>query len=445
MSSEAAVRAAIPADVAELLRSLRAAGFAAYVVGGAVRDVIAGRSPVDWDLATDATPDALRAHFPNARYENRFGTVGIPTSDGAVREVTTFRVDGPSSDARRPDAIHFIGDLRGDLDRRDFTINAIAFGLGRGEGAAASDPVASGALVDPHGGAADLAANILRAVGDPDARFREDALRMLRAARFAARFNLTIDPLTAAAIRRDASLAASLSGERVGAEIEGILAAAHPAVGVALLRELGLLAVIAPALHAAWSAEVPARIEAIGAPGSAGAPDPLGRLWALLSPISSDDEAAEILAAWRRPRATIAAVRALRRIDAMLAAALGGSDGEALADQPAATDLRISAAEESGDPHDAARQMRRRIAAKVKPNGGAATLLAALEAADAAGAPALPADLAIGGDELLRELGGAPGPWLQPLLEALLREAARGAVQNSPAALIARARALNRA
>jgi hypothetical protein len=211
---------------------------AAYVVGGAVRDVIAGRSPVDWDLATDATPDALRAHFPDARYENRFGTVGIPASGGAVREVTTFRVDGPSSDARRPDEIQFIGDLRGDLDRRDFTINAIAFGLGRGEGAEASDPVANGALVDPHGGAADLVANILRAVGDPDARFREDALRMLRAARFAARFNLTIDPLTAAAIRRDASLAASLSGERVGAEIEGILAAAHPAVGVALLHEL---------------------------------------------------------------------------------------------------------------------------------------------------------------------------------------------------------------
>jgi hypothetical protein len=138
-------------------------------------------------------------------------------------------------------------------------------------------------------------------------------------------------------------------------------------------------------------------------------------------------------------------VRALRRIDAMLAAALGGSDVDVLADQPAATDLRISAAEESGDPHDAARQMRRRIAAKVKPNGGAATLLAALEAADAAGAPAIPADLSIGGDELLRELGGAPGPWLQPLLAALLREAARGAVQNSPAALIARARTLNRA
>ena len=210
MSLEAAVRAAIPADVAELLRRLRTAGFAAYVVGGALRDVIAGRAPVDWDLATDATPDALRSHFPDARYENRFGTVGIPTAAGLVREVTTFRVDGSSSDARRPDAVRFIGDLRGDLDRRDFTINAIAFGLARSDGQRGNDPVAHGVLVDPHGGASDLAASILRAVGDPDARFREDALRMLRAARFAARFNLTIDPLTAAAIRRDASLAPTL-------------------------------------------------------------------------------------------------------------------------------------------------------------------------------------------------------------------------------------------
>jgi len=202
MSLEAAVRAAIPADVAELLRRLRAAGFASYVVGGALRDVIAGRAPVDWDLATDATPDALRSHFPDARYENRFGTVGIPTAAGLVREVTTFRVDGSSSDARRPDAVRFIGDLRGDLDRRDFTINAIAFGLGSDD-AEGNDPVATGTLVDPHGGAADLAAGLLRAVGDPGVRFREDALRMLRAARFAARFNLKIDPLTAAAIRRE--------------------------------------------------------------------------------------------------------------------------------------------------------------------------------------------------------------------------------------------------
>lgn len=428
MNAEAAVRAAIPADVATLLRKIHEAGFAAYVVGGAVRDVIAGRQPVDWDLATDATPDALRAHFPDARYENRFGTVGIPTGDDWVREVTTFRIDAPSSDARRPDSVAFVDDLHADLARRDFTINAIAFGVPRSS-TSGVDPLRDGKLVDPHHGAADIEARVLRAVGDPSERFREDALRMLRAARFAARFDLAIDPPTAAAIRRDAALAAGLSGERVGAEIEGILAASHPERGLRALHELGLLAVIAAPLDAAWSEELPARVAAVGA-------EPIGRLWALLTSLS-DDEAAELLAAWRRSRATISALQHLRRIDAAIARALAD------AQHASASDLRIDAGRISGDPSDAARQLRRRITASAEPSGGAATLLAALEAADAEGTPALPADLAIGGDELLRELGGAPGAWLQPILDGLLREAARGSVANDSAALLARARSLH--
>ena len=132
MTPAAAVRAAIPRDVADLLRALRATGFGAYVVGGAVRDVLAGRAPADWDLATEATPDQMRAIFPNATYENRFGTVGVPTDNGVVREITTFRADGGSSDSRRPDAVTFLPRIEGDLARRDFTINAIAFGLAPG-------------------------------------------------------------------------------------------------------------------------------------------------------------------------------------------------------------------------------------------------------------------------------------------------------------------------
>ncbi|MEY3726051.1 MAG: hypothetical protein RI971_628, partial [Chloroflexota bacterium] len=172
VSPEAALRAAAPEDVATLMRHIHAHGFAVYVVGGAVRDVLAGRTPTDWDLATDATPDQLRAAFPDAQYENRFGTVGIPTAAG-VREVTTFRTDGPSSDARRPDAVDFIATIEGDLARRDFTINAMAFGLARGE---VGDPMSAGAFADPHGGLGDLTARILRAVGDPSERFKEDAL-----------------------------------------------------------------------------------------------------------------------------------------------------------------------------------------------------------------------------------------------------------------------------
>ncbi|MFM9165703.1 MAG: hypothetical protein ACKOQO_02670, partial [Candidatus Limnocylindrus sp.] len=206
MTPAAAVRAAIPRDVADLLRALRSAGYGAYVVGGAVRDVTAGRVPADWDLATEATPDQLRALFPTATYENRFGTVGVPTGVGVVREITTFRADSSSGDGRRPDEVTFLPRIEGDLARRDFTINAIAFGLAPGASRRA-DPVADGAIVDPHGGIDDLTNAILRAVGDPTERFTEDALRMLRAIRFVARFDLTVEQGTAAAIKHDAQLA----------------------------------------------------------------------------------------------------------------------------------------------------------------------------------------------------------------------------------------------
>ena len=429
MSHEAALRAAVPEDVAQLMGQLRTAGFATYVVGGAVRDTLAGRTPSDWDLATDATPDQLRNAFPNAQYENRFGTVGIPTSAG-VREVTTFRADGPSSDARRPDAITFLRAIEGDLARRDFTINAMAFGAPSG---AHGDPVASGSLVDPFGGAADLAAGLLRAVGDPGERFREDALRMLRAARFMTRFNLTIEPATAAAIRRDATLVATLSGERIGAEIEGILAAENPAAGLHALHELGLAAQIAPELHAAWITELPARVAAIGEAGSPDAPDPIGRLTELLAVITNDAVAEKILTAWRRPRATLHAVAALRAADRSAAAAEHGEID--------AASYRIAAAAQSGDPRDAARQLRRRIAAG-RATPAAATLLALCERADEQQIPALVADLAADGAEVIAAINEQPGAWVKPLLEELLQEVAHGRVENRRDALVAAAKQL---
>ena len=427
MSHEAALRAAVPEDVAELMGELRAAGFAAYVVGGAVRDTLAGRTPADWDLATDATPDQLRSAFPDAQYENRFGTVGIPTSAG-VREVTTFRADGPSSDARRPDAITFLGAIEGDLARRDFTINAMAFGAPSG---AHGDPVASGSLVDPFGGAADLAAELLRAVGDPSERFREDALRMLRAARFATRFSLTIEPATAAAIRSDAALVATLSGERIGAEIEGILAAENPAPGLHALYELGLAAQIAPELHAAWITELPARVAAIGTAESPDAPDPIGRLTELLAVLADDAVAEKILSAWRRPRATLHAVTALRAADRSAAAAERGAID--------AASYRIATAAQSGDPRDAARQLRRRIAAG-RATPAAATLLALCERADEQQIPALVGDLAADGGEIIAAINEQPGAWVKPLLEELLQQVAHGKLENRRDALVAAAK-----
>jgi tRNA nucleotidyltransferase (CCA-adding enzyme) len=430
VSHEAALRAAVPEDVAELMGQLRAAGFAAYVVGGAVRDTLTGRAPSDWDLATDATPDQLRNAFPDAQYENRFGTVGIPTST-AVREVTTFRADGPSSDARRPDAITFLSAIEGDLARRDFTINAMAFGV---PSAAHGDPVTSGSLVDPFGGASDLAAGLLRAVGDAGERFREDALRMLRAARFATRFDLTIEPATAAAIRRDASLVATLSGERVGAEIEGILAAENPAPGLAALFELGLAAQIAPELHASWVAELPVRVAAVGRTESQDAPDPIGRLTELLAVLTDDAAAEKILTAWRRPRATLHAVAALRAADRAAAAAERGEID--------AVSYRIAAAAQSGDPHDAARQLRRRIAAG-RATPAAATLLSLCERADEEQIPALVGDLAADGAEIIAAINERPGAWVKPLLEDLLQQVAHGQIENRSDALVAAARRLH--
>jgi len=420
----AAVRAAIPRDVADLLRALRSAGFGAYVVGGAVRDVIAGRVPADWDLATEATPDQLRALFPSATYENRFGTVGVPTGDSVVREITTFRADSDSGDGRRPDQVTFLPRIEGDLARRDFTMNAIAFGLAPGASRRA-DPVADGAIVDPHGGINDLANGLLRAVGDPAERFIEDALRMLRAIRFVSRFNLSVEPGTAVAIKRDAPLAARLSGERIGAEIEGILAAPHPARALQLAADLGIFAAIAPALATEWSAEVGRRVETIGGETLQDSPDPLGRMNELLLPITDDEDVSALLESWRRPRATIAAIQQIRALDRAVAAAeseadRGNLDGAA---------LRIVAAATTGDPRDAARQVRRRVAAG-RANRAASALLGACLQGDEQQLPAAASDLDVGGDQLAARLGRTPGPWVAALLARLVDDVAHQRVPN---------------
>ena len=431
MTPAAAVRAAIPRDVADLLRALRTAGFGAYVVGGAVRDVIAGRVPADWDLATEATPDQLRTLFPTATYENRFGTVGVPTDQGVVREITTFRADSGSGDGRRPDEVTFLPRIEGDLARRDFTINAIAFGLAPGASRRA-DPIADGAIVDPHGGIDDLANALLRAVGDPAERFIEDALRMLRAIRFVARFNLTVEAGTAAAIKRDAPLAARLSGERIGAEIEGILAAAHPARALQLAADLGIFAAIAPALATEWNAEVGTRVEAVGGDTLPDAPDPLGRMSELLLPIADDDDVAALLESWRRPRATIAAIQQIRALDRAVAVA----EGEATRGHLDGAALRIVAAATTGDPRDAARQIHRRVATG-RASHAAAALLSACAQGDDQQLPAAASDLALAGDQLVARLGRTPGPWVAALLARLVDDVAHRRVANAEGDLLA--------
>src|SRR5438876_10249507 len=232
----------VPADVERVVARLGAAGHEAYVVGGCVRDALRGVDPHDWDVATSATPEAIQKVFRHALYLNRFGTVVVREGRHEI-EVTTYRIEADYADHRHPTEVAFTDSLREDLARRDFTMNAMAWRPG-----VAGRP---GELVDPCGGRRDLAARIVRAVGEPRERFQEDALRMLRAVRFATRLGFVIDPRTAEAIRECASLAKSLSGERIQQEITKMLDAEKPSVAFWMLSDLGLLAVISPELEIA--------------------------------------------------------------------------------------------------------------------------------------------------------------------------------------------------
>ena len=234
---------AIPGVVHDLLRTLWAGGHAAYVVGGSLRDTLLGREAKDWDLATAALPERTVELFPGAVYENKFGTVAVRTDDPDVAEVeiTTFRSDHDYADFRRPHRVEFGESLELDLARRDFTVNAMAWGAEPGE---------SPRLVDPHAGQIDLAARLLRTVGDAETRFEEDALRMVRAIRLAATLDFEIEPATLAAIRSKADLVHHLSGERIAMEMREILAADRPSIGLRLMADTGLLAAISPDLAA---------------------------------------------------------------------------------------------------------------------------------------------------------------------------------------------------
>ena len=235
--------ATVPASVRALLETLWRNGHAAYVVGGSVRDVLMGRPATDWDLATSALPEQTEALFERTLYENRFGTVAVATDDPAVGgvEITTFRSDHDYADFRRPHRVEFSDSIELDLARRDVTINAVAWGAESG---------GSPALVDPFEGGADIAARVLRTVGDPEARFEEDALRMLRVIRFAATLGFAVEPSTQAGIAARADLARHLSGERIAMELSKLLAAERPSIGLRLMADTGLLAAISPELAA---------------------------------------------------------------------------------------------------------------------------------------------------------------------------------------------------
>lgn len=226
--------------VKEILQTLESGGHKAFVVGGCVRDVLMGRQPTDWDIATDALPERIQELFPDNFYDNAFGTVTIKTRDDdpIVRtvQVTPFRIEGTYSDKRHPDMVRFATTIEEDLSRRDFTVNAIAASL-------------DGAIVDPHGGQTDITDKTIRAVGDPVARFAEDALRMMRAVRFATSLDFSIDDATLKAITDNATSLKDISAERVRDELIKIIDTPRALDGIQLLEDAGLLQFIIPELR----------------------------------------------------------------------------------------------------------------------------------------------------------------------------------------------------
>ena len=246
----------IPAEIEDIARILSDAGFEAYLVGGSLRDMLLGVPPKDWDIATNAAPEETQKLFATyggrtledhaTVYENSFGTVGIKTEseDESLKivEVTTFRVEGKYTDKRHPDEVQFAKTIEEDLSRRDFTVNAIAFNL-------ANHSLSKSHLVDPFNGMDDLQKKLLRTVGDPNKRFEEDALRLMRAVRFAAQLDFEIEHHTMNAVKENAGLLDMIAKERVRDEFSKLIMTPRAAMGIVMMEDMGLLKLVIPELR----------------------------------------------------------------------------------------------------------------------------------------------------------------------------------------------------
>jgi len=438
----------LPADVATVLKTLVAAGHEAALVGGCVRDLVRGLQPDDWDVATDAPPETVAALFPDTTWTNMFGTVTVRSGPMEV-EVTTYRSESGYSDARRPDEVHWATELTDDLGRRDFTINAMAW--------VADDLDAGrGHLVDPFGGVKDLAAGLLRAVGDPDRRFTEDALRLLRGVRFTTTLGLRLDPATEEAMTRMADAAGRLSGERVRDELLRLLAwdgATAPAF--LLMERLGILAVILPELAALRGVEQGKMLggdaldHSLRAADALPASDPVLRLAGLLHDAGKArtgagghfighetvgaELAAQRLESLALPRADIERVTHLVRHHMILYSS----------DWTDAAVRRFIRRVGPGRPMTDLFALRRADpAASAGPEvrDGAAAELEARVAALRSTAVLSVSELAVDGTDLMRELGLDPGPEVGRLLDALLQAALDDPRRNERETLIRLAR-----
>ena len=241
-------RSDIPKEVLAVANALEEAGFEAYLVGGCVRDLLLGKTPKDWDITTDAEPSEIEKLFPETFCNNDYGTVGVVNEDTEdeqlkVVEVTPYRAESEYSDARRPDKVEFGVSLEEDLKRRDFTINAIAY------------RPKDGKLIDLFDGEEDLKKKRLKTVGNPDERFAEDALRMMRAVRLSAELNFAIESETMASITKNSDILKRISAERIRDEFLRIIDSDTPMQGIVYLERLGLLDHVIPELKDAIGCE----------------------------------------------------------------------------------------------------------------------------------------------------------------------------------------------
>jgi tRNA nucleotidyltransferase (CCA-adding enzyme) len=229
----------IPKEVLEVGRKLVESGYDAYLVGGCVRDLLLSRKPKDWDFTTNAKPEEIQAIFEHSFYENQFGTVGVVNDEITdetlkVVEITPYRIESAYSDSRRPDTVTFSDKLEDDLKRRDFTVNSVALDL----------KDTKGQIVDLYKGQEDLKAKVIRTVGNPDERFQEDALRILRAIRIACELGFTISHETYSSIMLHGKQLKNISKERIRDEFIRIIMSNEPMVGMSMIEKFGLLGYI---------------------------------------------------------------------------------------------------------------------------------------------------------------------------------------------------------
>ncbi len=352
---------------------LRRAGFQAYFAGGCVRDLLLGKAPKDWDVTTDARPEEVALLFPRTLLVGAaFGVVRVVLGKGREYEVATFRHDGEYLDGRRPQRVHYSKSWQEDVVRRDFTINAMLM-----------DPE-SQEVLDIVGGRSDLEAGLIRAVGDPEQRFAEDRLRMLRAVRFATRFGFRIEDQTSAAIGLHAKEIGAVSVERIVAELEAIWGLPAPHLGMTLLAQTGLLPHVLP-----FSFE-PAKFLRLP-PGE----DKLAIAWALVTENLPESELEPVLRRYKLSNQQVKVVLALARAKAALLTP--GMAQRRLAASPEADRYLAFASAWLGE-HPAVDHFSGWIAEyRQKP---------------------LPARPLLGGAELMA-LGMAPGPEFKAVLEAV--------------------------